>query len=445
LEITGNAIIKTFNEEHTIHNLFNLTMNSKENLKKTLNHQQPDRLVLDFGGTAVTGIHCLAVKNLRAYYGLEERPVKVVEPFQMLGEVDNELRDAMGIDLIGAYGKNNIFGFANNECGWKPFTSNWGQQLLVPDDFKYIKDEDGSLLIFPGGDEMVAPSARMPKTGYFFDAVIRQAPIDEEKLNPEDNLEEFTPIDNDSLDYWERTIKQLSGSGKGIIASLGGTALGDIALVPGMNLKNPRGIRDVAEWYMSTVMRPDYIHSIFEKQTELAIQNYAKIYDRIGNQIDAVFICGTDFGTQDSTFCSPIQFNELYLPYYRRINDWMHQNTEWKSFKHSCGAVETFMPLFIEAGFDIINPVQINAKGMDPRHLKNTYGKDLVFWGGGVDTQKMLSFGTPAEVKKQVLENCEIFARDGGFVFNTVHNIQANVPVENLAAMMDAINDFNGK
>lgn len=417
-------------------------MNSRENLKKTLNHQQPDRLVTDFGATAVTGIHCLAVKNLRALYGLDERPVKVVEPFQMLGEVDEELREAMGIDVVGAYGKNNIFGFANNECGWKPFTSNWGQQLLVPDDFRYVQDDDGSLLIFPGGDVSVPPSARMPRTGYFFDAVIRQEPIVEDSLNPEDNLEEFTLINDDTLDYWERTVKQLSLAGRGIIASLGGTALGDIALVPGMNLKNPKGIRDVAEWYMSTVMRPDYIHSIFERQTDLAIRSFEKIFERVGNQIDAVFICGTDFGTQDSTFCSPDQFNELYLPYYRRINDWMHQHTEWKSFKHSCGAVESFMPLFIEAGFDIINPVQINAKGMDPRHLKNTYGKDLVFWGGGVDTQKMLSFGSPAEVKKQVLENCEIFAKDGGFVFNTVHNVQANVPVENLVAMMEAIKEF---
>ena len=421
-----------------------IRMNSRENLRKTLNHQQPDRLVLDFGGTAVTGIHCLAVKNLREYYGLEKHPVKVVEPFQMLGEVEEDLREVMGIDVIGAYGKNNMFGFANSECDWKSFTSNWGQQLLVPDDFRYIKGEDGSLLIYPEGDETVPPCARMPQSGYFFDAIIRQEPIDDDKLNPKDNLEEFNPIDTVSLDFWERTIKQLASSGKGIIASLGGTALGDIALVPGMQLKNPKGIRDVAEWYMSTVLRPDYIHSIFEKQTEVAIQNFAKIYERIGNQIDAVFICGTDFGTQDSTFCSSEQFSELYLPYYRRINDWMHQHTEWKSFKHSCGAVETFMPLFIEAGFDIINPVQINAKGMDPGHLKNTYGKDLVFWGGGVDTQKMLSFGTPAEVKKQVLENCDIFAKDGGFVFNTVHNIQANVPVENLAAMLEAINEFNG-
>jgi len=156
------------------------------------------------------------------------------------------------------------------------------------------------------------------------------------------------------------------------------------------------------------------------------------------------FTWGTDFGRQKSTFCFPDQLREMYLPYYKRVNDWVHQHTEWKTFKHSCGAVETFLPLFIEAGFDIINPVQINATGMDPKHLKNTYGKDLVFWGGGVDTQKMLSFGSPKEVKKQVLENCEIFAKDGGFVFNTVHNVQANVPIENLVAMMEGIREFNG-
>ena len=232
-------------------------MNSRENLKKTLNHQQPERLVLDFGGTGVTGIHCLSVKNLRAYYGLEDRPVKVVEPFQMLGEVDRDLRQAMGIDVIGAYGKNNMFGFANNECDWKPFNSNWGQELLVPVDFNYSNAEDGSLLIYPTGDTTIPPTARMPATGYFFDAIIRQEPIDEENLDPEDNLEEFGKISSTTLDYWERTVSQLSTSGKGIIASLGGTALGDIALVPGMQLRRPKGIRDVAEWYMSTIMRPD--------------------------------------------------------------------------------------------------------------------------------------------------------------------------------------------
>jgi hypothetical protein len=109
-------------------------MNSRENLQKSLNHQQPDRLVVDFGGTAVTGIHCLAVKNLRSHFGLENWPVRVVEPFQMLGEVDEELIEKMGIDLVGAYGRNNMFGFPNSECEWKKWTTNWGQEVLVPED-----------------------------------------------------------------------------------------------------------------------------------------------------------------------------------------------------------------------------------------------------------------------------------------------------------------------
>ena len=206
-----------------------------------------------------------------------------------------------------------------------------------------------------------------------------------------------------------------------MIASFGGTALGDIALVPGMQLRHPKGIRDVAEWYMSTISRPEYIKKIFEKQVETAIENLKRIYAVVGNKVDAVFMCGTDFGTQSSTFCSPEQFDEMWLPSYKKMNDWIHLNTQWKTFKHCCGSVVTLLDSFIRAGFDIINPVQINAAGMDPQMLKEKYGSNLVFWGGGVDTQKTLPFGTPEEVREQVLRNCEIFIKNGGFVFNTVH------------------------
>jgi uroporphyrinogen-III decarboxylase len=135
----------------------------------------------------------------------------------------------------------------------------------------------------------------------------------------------------------------------------------------------------------------------------------------------------------------------MWLPFYKRMNDWIHENTNWKTFKHCCGAAEPLLPNLIEAGFDIINPVQIAAKGMDPAHLKKTYGKDLVFWGGGMDTQKVLPYGTPAEVREHVLSNCEIFSPGGGFIFNAVHNVQANVPLENIVAAIDAVKEFNGQ
>ena len=161
--------------------------------------------------------------------------------------------------------------------------------------------------------------------------------------------------------------------------------------------------------------------------------------------VDVVFICGTDFGTQRSTFCSGQTFRDLYMPYYQKINSWIHRKTSWKTFKHSCGAVEPLIEAMIECGFDILNPVQCSAHGMDPAHLKKEYSERIVFWGGGVETQTTLAFGTPQEVRKEVLRRCEIFAENGGFVFTSVHNIQADTPVENIVAMIDAVKEFNGK
>ncbi len=419
-------------------------MNSKERFDLTVNHRQPDKVVVDMGSTSVTGIHVLAVENLRKYYGLKESPVRVIEPYQMLGLVDEELVEIMGIDVVGAWGKNNMFGIYNHEP-LVEYQTNWGQTVLVPDGFRTIKDVNGDELICPEGDVSVPPSARMPKASYFFDAIIRQEPLVEEKLDVKDNLEEFGLVSESELQFWKVSAQKARDTGKAVIAGLGGTALGDIALVPGIQMKHPKGIRDIAEWYMSTVLRPDYIKSIFDRQTEIALENFRRLQVVIGDNLDAVFICGTDFGTQESTFCSPEQFDDLWLPYYRRINDWVHANTNWKTFKHSCGAVETLMSRFIDSGFDIINPVQIAARGMDPMHLKNTFGKDLVFWGGGIDTQKTLPYSTPEQVRSEVLRLCEVFGRDGGFVFNTVHNIQANVPVENIVAMVNAIKEFNGE
>jgi hypothetical protein len=419
-------------------------MTSKERFDQTINHKQPDRVVVDFGSTAVTGIHVLAVENLRKHYGLESKPVRVIEPYQMLGLVEPDLMDAMGIDVVGAWGMKNMFGIYNHEPLME-FETFWGQKVLVPEGFRTTFDTNGDLLIYPEGDLSATPSARMPKASYFTDAIVRQQPIEEDQLDVADNLEEFGLVSDADLAFWKDAAQKARATGKAVIAGLGGTALGDIALVPGIQMKHPKGIRDIAEWYMSTVMRPDYVTAIFDRQTEIALENFRRLHEVIGDNLDAVFICGTDFGTQDSTFCAPEQFDDLWLPYYRRINDWVHSNTRWKTFKHSCGAVETFMGRFIDAGFDIINPVQVAARGMDPAHLKKTYGKDLVFWGGGVDTQKTLPYSTPKQVRDEVLSLCDTFAKDGGFVFNTVHNIQANVPVENIVAMVDAVKEFNGE
>jgi hypothetical protein len=416
-------------------------MTSKERLQATLNHKQPDRIPIDFGGTAVTGVHVSCVAALRDYYGLEKRPVIVHEPYQMLGWMDDDLKDAMGLDVDGVVPRNTMFGFANEN--WKTWRCPDGLEVLVSEHFRTTLDEKGDILIYPEGDLSAPPSGRMPNDGYFFDTIVRQEPIDDDKLDVEDNLEEFGPIKAEDLDHIEREVERTRNSGRGVIGNFGGTAFGDIALVPGPFLKHPKGIRDIAEWYMSTTMRRDYVHKIFEKQCEYALANLAQVYERIGNGVDAVFLCGTDFGTQTSTFCSVGTFKNLYFPYYKAVNDWIHQHTTWKCFKHSCGAVERFIPALIECGFDILNPVQCSATNMGAEHLKNTYGDKLVFWGGGVDTQKTLPFGTPEEVRAEVLERCRVFSQGGGFVFDAIHNIQARTPVENIVAMVNAVKEFN--
>ena len=418
-----------------------MTMTSRERLDAALHHRQPDRIPVDFNGTAVTGMHVKCVIGLREHYGLEQRLVKVHEPYQMLGWIDDDLQMVLGIDVEGVYGPETMFGYRNEN--WTPWRMDDGTEVLMSGNFRTVKDQNGDTLVYPGGDRSAPPSGRLPKNGFFFDTIIRQEPIDEAKLDPEDNLQEFGLIAEETLDHFEIKSRRAGATGRGIIASFGGTALGDIALVPAPGLKYPKGIRDVEEWYVSTLTRRPYVHKVFERQTEIALGNLEKIHSRVGNQVQAVFLCGTDFGTQQSTFCSVAAFRELYMPYYKRINDWVHRHTAWKTFKHSCGAVQTLIPAFIESGFDILNPVQVSAAGMDARNLKEKFGRDIVFWGGGVDTQKTLAFGTPEEVRTEVLERCEVFGRGGGFVFNSVHNIQANVPVRNIAAMFEAVKEFN--
>ncbi|MBN1352490.1 methyltransferase [candidate division KSB1 bacterium] len=415
----------------------------RERVKTALHHQVPDKIPIDFSSTAVTGIHVTVVAALRDRLDLEKIPVKVWEPYQMLGWLDEDLKAVLGIDVEGIFSLNTLFGFPNEN--WKPFRTPWGQEVLVPGQFNTTTAPSGELLIYPQGDTDAPPSGRMPTSSFYFDSIIRQHHFNPDGLNVEDNLEEFKPITERELTHLKREVARVRNSSRAIVGNLGGTGLGDIALVPAPFLKHPKGIRDVEEWYISTVTRQDYLHQIFSAQTEIALKNLRKIHTIVGDLIDVVFVCGTDFGTQTSSFCSPATFEALYAPYYKQINRWIHENTSWLTFKHSCGAVEAFMPLFIDAGFDIINPVQCSAAGMNPDRLKQRYGDKLVFWGGAIDTQKTLPFGSPESIRAEVLSRCEIFSKNGGFIFNAIHNIQPMTPVENIIAMFDALKEFNGE
>jgi hypothetical protein len=412
---------------------------SRDRVVAALEHR-PGPVPVDFGSTGVTGMHVSCVAALRHHYGLGAAPVRIVEPFQMLGAVEPDLVEAIGSDAIGISGRTTMFGFANE--GWREWRCPWGQVVLVPEGFR-TREESGNVYIFPQGDVSVGPSGHMPAGGYFFDAISRQQPIDYDRLDPADNCEEFVPLGPTEVAHWRGEIARVQGSERAVHASVGGTGFGDIALVPAAFLKHPRGIRDVGEWYMALAENRDYIHAVFFRQCEVALGNLETFAGLAGDAVDVLFVCGTDFGTQASQFCSVDTFNELYAPYYRAVNDWVHRHTRWKTFKHSCGAVYPLIPHFLAAGFDILNPVQCSAVGMDPARLKAEFGDRLVFWGGGVDTQRTLPFGTPDQVRDEVTDRLRIFSPGGGFVFNTIHNIQALTPVENIVAMIDAVRAFN--
>ena len=420
-------------------------MTSRERVNLALNHQESDRVPVDLGASAVTGMQVDTVYKLRQALGLDApgTAVKVVEPYQMLGEIKPDLMAALGIDVIGLGKSSTMFGFKNE--GWKPWTTFGGTPVLVAEGFNTDPDANGDILIYPEGDKSVPPSGRMPKGGFYFDSIPRQLPLDDEHLKLEDNLEEFAPISDQDLAYLGREAKRLwTETDKAVLANFGGTAFGDIALVPGPWLKHPKGIRDVEEWYVSTMTRRDFVYKIFERQCEIGIKNLEKIHQVVGARVNVVMLSGTDFGQQNGPFISPKAYRDLFQPFNKAVNDWVHKNTTWKTFIHSCGSVRALLPDFIAAGFDVLNPVQCSASCMAPDELKQEFGDRVTFWGGGVDTQKTLPFGTAEDVRNEVSSRVKIFGKGGGFVFNSIHNVQARVPIENVLAMYETVRDCGG-
>ncbi len=283
----------------------------------------------------------------------------------------------------------------------------------------------------------------MPKGGWYFDTIMRQPPIDEAHLAVEDNLEEFGPLTSEELEHFgEKRRHQITReTDKAILANFGGTAFGDIALVPAPWLKHPKGIRAIDEWYMSTASRRDHVYKVFERQCEIGLANLEQIYQLVGKRVAAVFVTGTDFGTQAGRSSRLRPTGDCSCLSTNRSTVGSTSIPAWKTFIHSCGSVRALIPDFIEAGFDILNPVQTSAAGMAPEELKRDFGDRITFWGGGVDTQHTLPEGTPDDVRAEVRQRIKTFGKGGGFVFNTVHNVQPRIGVENLLALYQTVRD----
>ena len=393
-------------------------MNSRERVLAAINHREPDRVPVDLGGTRQSGIAASTYDQLKSQLGIST-PTRVYDVYQMLAEVERPVMERFGADVIGLNRPAVAFGIVNAD--WKSWRLFDGTAVEVPGGFEPITEENGDLVLMRDG----ATIARMPKDGYYFDRLEvypggSQTPV--EDVNP--------PVMSDELcDHYAVAAESLyENTDFAIVAPLG----------PPYELFYGLGTGGFETWMMALAAEPDYVNSLCEKLVDIWLENLQRFSQAVGNHVQILQV-NDDLGTQDAPFISTKMFRELIMPHYKRGLDWVHANTKMKVFLHSDGAIAPLIPSLIEMGVDILDPVQTSARGMDARALKDEFGEQLVFWGGSLDCQKTLPFGTPEEVVQEVQEHVRLFAPGGGYVFAPVHNIQANVPPENVIAMFDAV------
>lgn len=418
-------------------------MTSRERVRKAIDHQPTDRVPIDLGSTPVTTIHALALKKLRERLGLADKLITLTDPLLQCGAVEQDVVDALQIDCVGVWGITTTVGIHNKN--FKKWTLPDGTDVLVGGDFVYTVGERGELYAYAGGDTSYPPSAKMPAGGYYFDPIVRQEDLDaKEEWNGKKDYdgmyrlltdEELRACEEQSKDLYDNTQCSLVGR-----YDWGG--LGDAFHVPGPWMKEtPFGVRNMPDWLITLCEEPEYIQEFFDMQSEIAVENLKLYKEAVGDRIDVIELSATDFGHQNGLLLSRDIFREVFKPYYKRMNDWIHAHTDWKVFIHSCGAVSSIISDFIEAGFDILNPIQVSAKGMDAESIKAAFGKDIVFWGGGCNPQETMPSATPEQVYEETRRTAEILSRGGGFVGGNIHNVQPDVPVENLLAELAALKD----
>jgi uroporphyrinogen decarboxylase len=393
-------------------------MNSRQRVLCALNHQEPDRVPIDFGGTRQSGIAASAYHRLKGRLGIGT-PSRVYDLCQMLAEIEQPVLKRFGADVI-ALGRPAVALGIRNEH-WKPWTLPDGTPVEVPGGFNPEIEPNGDLLVRKSDG---SPMARMPKSGFYFDRIDKYpgaAHADPDKLQlPLLSTEECDHLHARAEAYYRNTDLA-------IIAAMG----------PPYELFFGLGTGDFPTWMITLATEPDYVHALYEKLTGAWLENLRRFSAAVGDRVQ-ILQFNDDLGTQKAPFLSVDMFRELIMPYYKRGLDWIHQNTNMKVLMHNDGAIFSLIPSLIEMGVDILNPVQTTAKGMDPKKLKDRFGDRLVFWGAACDCQGTLTFGTPQQVAEEVEENLGTFAPGGGYVLAPVHNVQANVPPENVTALFDA-------
>jgi hypothetical protein len=408
-------------------------MTSRERVQKAVSFQAPDRVPIDLGGMKASGIAAGAYDRLKKQLGIRS-PTRVLDPRFMIAAVEREVlrrfhADVLPVDLSG------IVAAVRPDSEWIPRAAFDGTPLLMPPGTAIREDTDGSwiLLDAQGGDS----SFRMPKGGYYFDDTTfnRGGRIDPSKFRPQ------TDIPDESL----RLLADYTGSlhRDTDYALLGwgfGVCFLGLSLITDRSSNVTQGMPD--EWMMMLLSEKDTCHEMMDRSVEAAISCLQLASQAVGDRCFAWGIASDDSGTQRGEFISPDLWAQMIKPHYAKLCGWIHRHTKMKTFFHCCGSIAGLIPHLIEAGVDILNPVQTSAAGMDPAVLKARFGGRIVFWGGGCDTQSILPTAAPESVREHVKERMDIFKPGGGYVFNQVHNIQANVPPENIVAMLEAAYRF---
>jgi uroporphyrinogen decarboxylase len=379
-------------------------MTPRERVMLALNHQEPDRIPIDLGATIVSSITKTAYLDLKKHLGMPVEEIKMLDYVQQLPYVDESLLERFGVD----------FRLVQLPAATAP-----GLKVFEEGDYYAFIDRWGSKL-------------HMPKDGgLYFDWV--DFPFTEPTMENLDNYKWPRP---DPPEYIRELRKQAE-----YLYTHTDYALVGSAVIGGGIFEQPARVMGLENFLMALVADQKFADRLMEQITDIYIESCNSYLDEVGKYIQ-VFTCWDDVNTQDGWMIAPETYRRMIKPKERRLVEAIKKKTDAKIFYHACGAAFDLIPDLIEIGFDILNPVQVSARGMDTKRLKQTYGKDIVFWGGGVDTQHVLPFGKPAEVVAEVKRRIDDLAPGGGFVFAAVHNIQAFVPPANIVAAFDTAREY---
>jgi uroporphyrinogen decarboxylase len=407
-------------------------MTSQERVLAALNHQQPDRVPIDLSGHRSSGISAIAYPKLRAALGLPSRSVDVYDPVQQLAICHDDVLDMLGVDTI-ELGR----GFCLEDKWWSDWTLPDGTACRMPVWAQPERAGDEWHLRSPGGRVI----ARMPSGSLHFDQSYWPFLDGEEDLT---KIEQLYPEH-----MWTgmasppgpsaMTLEELAQGARALRARTNRAIIG---LFGGNLLEMGQFYYRMDNFLMMLAGEPGRAHRFLDALVEIHMRNLEKFLNTVGPFIDLIAF-GDDLGAQNSPQISPRMYREFFKPRHAAMWARAKQLANVKVMLHCCGAVRPLLPDLIDAGLDAINPVQISCRGMEAEGLKRDFGRDLTFWGGGCDTQSILPRGTPAQVREHVLHQCQVLAPGGGFVFQQVHNIMANVPVENILAMYSAVHEYD--